>query len=182
MAYSRKLRDSERVWAIYEAKTLALISCLKHNRHLLISKPCHVYTDSKVVQFLRNLKSKPQANPRLTRWTLAIADMLSNIEFHHLLSHQKVLPDALSRQDFEGEAQVTEEDRAWIDESQVLSMIWQDDSDAEESEWPNPQQQKDFKQAFNSDVTIVDFVEHLRDNKTAKQKEEQEQEEEEIRC
>ena len=112
---------------------------------------------------MKSLKSKSQANPRLLRWCLSVQEMLENIEFHFISSQNNTVADSLSRDNFQGEAKVSEEDLEWIDVDQVLGLIMEDDNEDDElkeyAQWTDRNEYDDL-QAFDMVENGIEGVSH----------------------
>ena len=163
--YSKMLRPNERKWHIQELEALSLLTAFKHNRHLLIGRQTIVKTDNKTVQFLKGLKLKSPSSLRLIRWAIANSDILDNVEFEYIKSADNVVPDALSRQNFDKAPVISAEDEDWIDEGELLALICDGcDYDGDEielcdSNWPTAGEFGLFHTFDNDSFCTDDFIE-----------------------
>jgi len=94
--FSRKLRGAEHTYAATELEALALVETLAHFQYYLYGRKFVAYTDH---QPLRQLKTSDHLNSRLKRMALKL--MPWNIEIVYTPREDNLLPDALSRQEWE---------------------------------------------------------------------------------
>jgi hypothetical protein len=92
--YSRKMTSSEKNYEIHDKELLAIISCFKEYRHLLIGaqQPVKIFTDHKNLLYFSTTKN---LNQRQARWSLFLADF--NFTLHHRQGKLNVKADSLSR-------------------------------------------------------------------------------------
>ena len=90
---SRQLNDAERNYSAYDHEALAVVTALRHWRHLILNgRPIKIECDNRSV---RHLLTQKDLTPRQARW----ADLLSEypIEIVHIRGQDNAVADALSR-------------------------------------------------------------------------------------
>ena len=90
---SRRLNDAERNYSAYDREALAVVTALRHWRHLILNgRPIKIECDNRSV---RHLLTQKDLTPRQARW----ADLLSEypIEIVHIRGQDNAVADALSR-------------------------------------------------------------------------------------
>ena len=101
----RSLRDFEKRFATHKKEALALIEAIKKNRSFLRNQEFTVYTDSRTLTFLKNLKADAG---RLGRWSILLQD------YRFILKHTKksenVVADSLSRRSYPPEKERDDND------------------------------------------------------------------------
>ena len=90
---SRRLTDAERNYSAYDREALAVVTALRHWRHLILNgQPIRVECDNRSV---KHLLTQKDLSPRQARW----ADLLSEypVEIVHIRGKDNLVADALSR-------------------------------------------------------------------------------------
>ena len=127
--FSRKLLPRETRYSTVEKECLGLVAAIKYFDVYLVGRQFQVITDHKALKYLHTMKN---ANPRLTRWALAIQPFEFTIEHRPGSSHNNA--DGMSRQ-------------AWIDGKDESNC-----STAKEGEGSvgySPQQQSQLRPGAN---------------------------------
>ena len=96
--YSRKLKTSERKYAIGEKELMAIVFAMEHYKIYLYGREFVVRTDHRPLQWLRDLKNP---STRLARWLIIARQFIFKIEF--ISGIQNAAADALSRYFIHGE-------------------------------------------------------------------------------
>ena len=91
--FSRKLLPREEKYSTVEKECLGVVASLKHFDVFLIGRHFEIVTDHRALQYLQSMKN---ANPRLTRWALAVQPFDFSISHRPGKSHGNA--DGLSRQ------------------------------------------------------------------------------------
>ena len=91
--YSRKLLPRETRYSTIEKECLAVVAALKHFEVHLIGQEFTIVTDHRALKYLQEMKN---ANPRLTRWALAIQPFTFRVTHRPGVKHGNA--DGMSRQ------------------------------------------------------------------------------------
>ena len=90
---SRRLNDAERNYSAYDREALAVVTALRHWRHLILNgQPIRVECDNRSV---KHILTQKDLTPRQARW----ADLLSEypVNIVHIRGKDNAVADALSR-------------------------------------------------------------------------------------
>ena len=92
-SFGRTLRPNERKFPIGELEILAVILGLDKFRHLLIGKKVIIRSDSRMVQYLKNIKTSPYA--RHCRWALKLSPLIDcdSTSFEYVKGSQNQVAD-----------------------------------------------------------------------------------------
>ena len=120
-AFGRKLRPNERNYSIGEREALALVTAIIKNKYLLAGKQVVLRTDNITTKFLKNLKVG--TSPRLLRWSMLLQDILSNCEFEHVKGEYNVVCDALSRNKYTEEPELTPDELDVLDDESAINIL-----------------------------------------------------------
>ena len=102
--YSRKLKASERKYAIGEKELMAIVFAMEHYKVYLYGKEFVVRTDHRPLQWLKDLKNP---STRLARWLIIVRQFSFKIEF--ISGIQNAAADALFRFFIHGSEEVEDE-------------------------------------------------------------------------
>ncbi|MDW3614930.1 MAG: DDE-type integrase/transposase/recombinase, partial [Nitrososphaeraceae archaeon] len=162
--YGRSLRTHEKSWHITELELLSLLIGIEKYKHLILGKHLIVRTDSKMVQFLKSIKTKP--SQRHSRWLVELSPILDSdlttIEF--ISGKNNVTADILSRQEY-GEPEISEAEKELID-SELIVLLTDFFDDKKAFDTANFAAENIF--SLDLDRTIADRL-HAEDRQTASQ-------------
>ena len=81
--FGRALRSNERNWQVGEREGLALMVALLKYKHLILGNPgLEIRSDNLSVKFLQKIKTSN--SPRLSRWSIAMSDILARAQWTHI--------------------------------------------------------------------------------------------------
>ncbi|KAL8439057.1 hypothetical protein Efla_007548 [Eimeria flavescens] len=87
---SKKMREFEQRYAIYDQELLALVTALERWRRLLLHVEVTVYRDQRVLQYLLHLKGHKPVRSRVARWLEYLADF-GRLTTKYKLGSEKML-------------------------------------------------------------------------------------------
>ena len=91
--FSRKLQPRETRYSAVEKECLGIVAALKHFDVYLVGRKFTIVTDHRALQYLQTMQN---ANPRLTRWALALQPF--DFQVTHRPGRMHTNADGLSRQ------------------------------------------------------------------------------------
>ena len=125
--YGRSLRPHEKKYHITELELLALLIGIERYKYLIVGRRLHIRTDSKMVEFLKSIKTKP--SHRHTRWLIELSPILDSdlTTIEHIKGSSNIPSDFLSRQEYRDQ-DIPDSEKDLIDSDLIvlLSEFYED--------------------------------------------------------
>ena len=90
--YSKAFDETQMRYSILDKELYAMVNAIKHFEFYLQGRKFKIFTDSKILYFLREAK---ESNPKLMRWSLLLQDY--DFDITHISGKSNKIADILSR-------------------------------------------------------------------------------------
>ena len=90
--YSKAFDETQMRYSILDKELYAMVNAIKHFEFYLQGRKFKIFTDSKILYYLREAK---ESNPKLMRWSLLLQDY--DFDITHISGKSNKIADILSR-------------------------------------------------------------------------------------